>query len=54
MEPIHVELPDKAVHLAVAEEAREDDLLKFVDILDHELGPGGRPINNLGKLLILV
>lgn len=39
VEAIHVELPDEGIHLAVAEVSGEDDGLKFVDVLDDELGP---------------
>lgn len=53
VEAIHVKLPDEGIHLAVPEVSRQHDGLKFVDVLDDELGAGGGPVGDLAELLIL-
>jgi hypothetical protein len=53
VEAVHVELPDEAVDLVVAEVAGEHDLLELVDVLDHELEAGGRPVCDLVELFVL-
>ena len=53
MKTIHVELPNKAIHLVVAEEERKDDLLKLGDVLDDEVLASGAPVDGLGMLFRL-
>jgi hypothetical protein len=53
MEAIHVQLPDKAVDFIMPKIARQDNLLKFVDIFDDEIESGCRPICDFVELIIL-
>ena len=50
---VHVELPDEAVHLAVPEQPREHNLLKFVDVLYDKLAAGGSPEYYLAEFVAL-
>jgi len=50
---VHVELPDEAVHLAVPEEPREHNLLKFIDVLYDKLAAGGSPEYYLAEFVAL-
>jgi hypothetical protein len=47
VEPIHVELSDKAIHFIVSKVTREHNLFKFNHIFDNELGPVWCPIYDL-------
>ena len=53
MKTIHVELTNKAVDFFVAEVPRQNNFLKFIGILDDELGASGRPEDNFWKFLAL-
>ena len=46
MKAIHVELADKAVDFFVAEEARQNNFLELVGVLDDEVGASWRPEDN--------
>jgi len=53
VETIHIELSYKTVHFVVPEKSRQNQLLKLVNIADHELLARSAPVYNLIVLLHL-
>ena len=53
VEAVHVELPYETVDFIMPKVLRQDQLLKFIDILDDELASRWRPIGDLIVLVIL-
>ena len=53
VEPIHVELSDKAMDVFVSEVFRENVLLKLVDVFDGKLVAVGEPLNGVRVLIVL-
>lgn len=47
VEPVHVELPDKAVDFIVAEIARKDHFFKLLAVFDDKLKPVRGPVDDL-------
>lgn len=50
MESIHVELSHEAIHLIVPKVFRQDDLLKFLNVLDRELCSVRLPVYYFSKV----
>lgn len=53
MEPVHVQLSNKTVDVAMPEVFRQDRLLELFYVLDGELFAIGRPLNDLKILVVL-
>lgn len=53
VESIHIQLPNEAVDVPVPEVFRQDGFLELLNILDGELFPVGRPLDDLVVFSIL-
>lgn len=53
VEPVHVELPDEAVDVPVAEIFRQDDFFKLVNVLDGEFFSIAQPLDDPAVLVAL-
>ena len=53
MKAIHIELPDKRVHVPMSEVGRQDFFLEAGDIDYGEVSSGSKPVNDAMKSWVL-